>query len=131
MDGRVFWTYVVHNLQKFDHNFLEIIPSFACTFYQLTDANKEVLTLQLRPTLPAWLFPTDTNAVTFTFLGNVQVTYHNAAQVDTWHLTPRRIAIVYAGETETEEVAESGVLKGAQAEAVRNGRVRALRVFLE
>jgi hypothetical protein len=44
---------------------------------------KNVLMLNLKPILPHWLFD-DSNAVSFTFLGSILVTYVNPSRLDTW-----------------------------------------------
>ena len=53
------------------------------TPFSLDTAGK--LQLIFRPVLAGWLF-NDDGTVTFTFLGGVQVTYHNPAKTDSWRL---------------------------------------------
>ena len=45
-------------------------------------ASKDGLQLTLKPALPSWLFDND-NKISFTFLGSVNVTYHNPSMINT------------------------------------------------
>lgn len=91
-------------------------------------SNKAELVLALKPVLPGWLFNPEAHEVSFTFLGNVVVTYVNAEHVDTWKASPVRTQITLRATNEVVEVA-SGVLNTNWAEKVRKGDVSALRLF--
>ncbi len=56
------------------------------------------LILQLRPTLPAWLFD-ENDQVKFKFLGKIPVTYHNPVRVNTWEASPQKIVLELAEES--------------------------------
>ena len=88
------------------------------------------LTLALQPVLPAWLFD-DAGIVTFTLLGQCQVTYANPARSDTFGpqaAVPQRMRLEFA-DGSTAEI--SGPAAGAPyAEQVRAGHVRAIHVTL-
>jgi len=92
------------------------------------DANTGVLTLNLQPILPSWLFD-DNNEVSFTFLGEVLVTYINPSKADTWTLTGKKTAQLVA---KTGEVIEDGdgVLQGSMALRVRNLEITSIKITL-
>lgn len=48
----------------------------------------QVLSFKLQPALAASLFHNETNTLSFTFLGCINVTYFNPTRQDTWKLTP-------------------------------------------
>lgn len=50
------------------------------------------LLLTLEPKLPGWMF-TEEGTVSFTFLGEVQVIYHNPTKADSWTITPTSIKV--------------------------------------
>ena len=84
------------------------------------------LQLKLSPVLPGWMF-TEEGTVSFTFLGEVSVTYHNPEKVDTWTVTPKTTSIVYLGGATFDS--EDGLLRGEVAESVRNLQVQSIDVF--
>lgn len=90
----------------------------------------ETLTLTLSPTLPDWMF-TEKGEVTFTFLGQCQVTYINAERKATFGkdaVVPYKYEMVFnSGEV---EMVEGDVLKGQVAASVRGGEVKQMKVYL-
>jgi hypothetical protein len=40
--------------------------------------------LSLKPILPGWLFDSETQSISYTFLGSIQVTYRNPGLINTW-----------------------------------------------
>lgn len=84
------------------------------------------LELELRPVLPGWLFNED-NEVSFTFLGKVQVTYHNPSKTDTWKTGVKSAKVtLVSGE---EIVDDDGVLSSRLATKVRKGEVKKIDVY--
>ena len=83
------------------------------------------LQLALSPALPGWLF-TEEGTVTFTFLGEVQVTYYNPSKADTWTLTPRTITVVY--KDNSVSTFSDSVLRDKVAVSVRNLEVSSLAI---
>lgn len=63
----------------------EFLSMWAIMFagHQPFQMDGDQLTLTLHPILPEWLFAED-NTVSFTFLGEVTVTYVNNKRLDTW-----------------------------------------------
>lgn len=85
------------------------------------------LVLALRPLLPGWLFTEDKGIVQFTFLGNVQVTYHNTRRIDTWNSAPVKATIVFNDETALVDV--DAVIKGDVAHKVRNLEAKSIDLY--
>lgn len=56
-------------------------------FYIDDDSN---LFLKFSPIIPGWLF-TEDGIVSFTFLGSINVTYHNPYKQDTWNLMATQV----------------------------------------
>jgi len=91
-------------------------------------ASDGTLQLRLSPALPGWFF-TDAGIVSFRFLGQCDVTYHNPDRLDTFAegVVPRLI-VLWPSESESVEIAGNTV--GAPyAEMVRNGDISRVDVF--
>lgn len=87
---------------------------------------KNQLQLKLSPILPSWLFHSD-GTFSFTFLGKVQVTYHNPEKVDTWKVHAKHASVVL---TNGEIVNDAdGILEGDLANKVRNSQVKSIDIF--
>jgi hypothetical protein len=88
------------------------------------------LHLKLAPILPGWLF-TASGQVSFKFLGRCNITYHNPNRVDTFdgRISPRKYTLHNQDGLITEIQAE--VLGPPYAQAVRNGQVLSIDVYLE
>jgi hypothetical protein len=86
------------------------------------------LCLALRPVLPGWLFA-EGGTVTFKFLGNCTVTYHNPNRLDTFcdGLRPHRIAL-YAEEKNLVTFPDD-VIGAPFATMVREGQITSIHVF--
>jgi hypothetical protein len=88
------------------------------------------LCLQFKPALPGWLFDTD-GKLSFTFLGQVHVTYHNPDRRDLFPGSGAsvRTAILYLPGQRQIECPE-GILVEPYAQMVRDGQVTAIDVYL-
>ena len=95
-----------------------------CPF--LVDEQTGKLTLSIAPVLPGWMF-TEEDIVSFTFLGAVQVTYHNPARVDTWKATPKSL-LVTDTSGHSEKVYGS-VLQDPYATRIRGLDVKSIEVM--
>ena len=84
------------------------------------------LLLTLEPILPGWLFD-DEGKISFTFLGEIVVTYYNSLKVDTWTVTPQTAKIIYKDGSRAEY--EDAILKGRVAEKVRSLLVSSIDIF--
>ena len=84
------------------------------------------LQLRFAPALPGSFFSDDGTA-SFTFLGQVEVTYHNPTRADTWTLLPRAATLMYGDGREARS--DDAVLRGAAASDVREGKVAAITVY--
>eukprot|EP01039_Chlorochromonas_danica_P007689 gene7689-8496_t len=85
------------------------------------------LVLTLQPVLPTWLFDDD-DQVSFTFLGSVNVTYHNPSRANSWETTVQRYTVTLVnGQT---AVVEGSSLVGDLALKVRNHAVKSIVVEL-
>lgn len=85
------------------------------------------LCLRFQPTLPGWLFGAD-RTITFTFLGQCTVTYHNLERLDTPGLPVRKI-ILHLRDGQTVELAGE-VIGAPYAALVRAGEIPAIQVVL-
>jgi len=86
------------------------------------------LELRLRPALPGWFFP-DSGVVSFRFLGQCDVTYHNPRRLDTFAegIEPRRIVLRPSG---SEAIEIPGHTIGAPyARMIRDGDIGRVEVF--
>ena len=88
--------------------------------------SKGILTLTLEPILSSWLF-TEDGIVSFTFLGDVLVTYHNPFKVDSWTISTKSAKIYFKDGTSAEY--DDAILKGKVAEKVRSGFVDSIDIY--
>jgi hypothetical protein len=81
------------------------------------------LVLQLQPVLPGWMFADD-GTLSFTFLGNVEVTYHNPKKLDTWNASPASITVTSRDGTALATIL-GGIIPNdmSTAENVRSGLI--------
>lgn len=85
-----------------------------------------LLELTLNPAVPAFLFKED-DTVSFTFLGDVQVTYHNPSRIDTWKAKPVKIDLTNkSGETIS---VRGAVVPSPYAAGVRDGEFTEIDVL--
>jgi hypothetical protein len=84
------------------------------------------LQLVLKPVLPAWLFTAEENTVGFTFLGAVEVVYHNPTRGNTWELTPT--GCVVTGLDGSVLTYEGGVIDSTGALLVRNRKAASVHI---
>jgi hypothetical protein len=97
---------------------------------KLFDVNEEGLTLKLEPILPSWLFDSE-GKVQFTLLGKIQVTYHNPSRRNTFGDEGAK-TVKYVLQMNGEEVKVNGdKLQDAYAQAVRDGKVSRMDVYLD
>lgn len=97
---------------------------------KLFDINEEGLTLKLEPILPSWLFDSE-GKVQFTLLGKIQVTYHNPSRRNTFGNEGAK-TVKYVLQMNGEEVEVNGdKLQDAYAQAVRDGKVSRMDVYLD
>lgn len=89
------------------------------------DSNGGLL-LSLQPVLPGWLF-TEEGTVSFTFLGEVKVTYHNPSKEDSWTMSPKSSIVVYKDQTSTTFA--EGIIRGKVAESVRSLNVATIDIY--
>jgi hypothetical protein len=84
--------------------------------------------LHFQPILPSWLFTADENAVSFTFLGHTNVTYHNPDRIDTWKAAPKSASLVSDDGTVID--APQGVFSGDHVvNLVRGQKVATIDVY--
>ncbi|WP_405106510.1 cellobiose phosphorylase [Paenibacillus sp. FSL K6-1217] len=89
------------------------------------------LTLALHPALPGWLFD-EQGEISFTLLGGTQVTYVNPRHADTFGGSKALIQQMKLEFRSGEERSVSGgLLRGADAEALRRGEIAAIRAVME
>ena len=84
------------------------------------------LQLHLIPVLPGWLFNDDGSA-SFTFLGEIEVTYHNPLKIDSWTISPKSASIMYSDGAVA--VSSDAVIRGSMAEDVRSFKVAAINIY--
>ena len=87
---------------------------------------KGTLMLSLKPVLPGWLF-TENGTVSFKFLSDVLVTYHNPDRLDSWTLESKSIKVVYKDGISSEF--PGGPLSEGVAESVRGLSVSSIDVY--
>jgi hypothetical protein len=87
------------------------------------------LHLRLKPILPGWLF-NETGILTFTFLGDTTVTYHNPARLDTYRPGMEAYQITLNLRNDQIVTLQSEIIDSPYAEMVRSGQVRRIDVFL-
>lgn len=88
------------------------------------------LKLTLNPILPGWLFD-EFGEVSFTFLSNIKVTYHNAKMANTYGdngVSAEKTVIINANN-ETIEITGS-VISGEYAKNAREGKIKSIDVYL-
>jgi hypothetical protein len=86
------------------------------------------LHLAFQPALPGWLF-TDEGKLSFTFLGQCTVTYHNPRRLDTYH-EAMRIQKMRLLDSAGEWIEISGdVIAAPYAESVREGKIREIELY--
>jgi hypothetical protein len=85
------------------------------------------LELRLAPCLPGTFF-TDEGTVSFRFLGQCEVTYHNPDRADTFAdgVEPKRI-VLRPSASDFVEI-EGGIIGAPFAEMVRNGEIEGVNV---
>ncbi len=86
------------------------------------------LSLQFQPVLPGWLFDED-GSLSFTFLGQCKVTYHNPLRLDTFENTAIIKSLKIYFDEECVEIS-SDTISPPYAELVREGQVRQIEIFL-
>ncbi len=89
---------------------------------------EDKLCLGFRPVLPGWLFD-ENDTVTFMFLGQCKVIYHNPQRLDTTELVLKN-AILRGQDGETLTV-DGGIIGSPYAEMVRAGQISEIHVFFE
>jgi hypothetical protein len=92
--------------------------------------NDGELQLKFQPALPGWLF-TEQSTITFRFLGQCTVTYHNPQKVDTFseEIGIRRIALIDRAGEATEIAGD--VIGAPWAARIRSGEVVRIDLHLE
>jgi hypothetical protein len=86
----------------------------------------EKLCLELKPILPVWLFDGD-NRVSFNFLGNTRVTYHNPNRVNTYEGRAKKSTVILKDGTRVEF--EDGVITEPCSSEIRAGRAESIEVI--
>jgi len=89
------------------------------------------LKLAFTPTLPGWLFDTE-GRLSFTFLGQVRVTYHNHDRRDLFPddgVSVRRVVLRLPDQRQFEP--NEGVIGEPYAQMVRAGQIAGIDVFFQ
>ena len=86
------------------------------------------LCLSLRPVLPGWLFAED-GTITFKFLGDCEVIYHNPQRLDTFRGGLRPHKITLHTEDEHAIVLSEDVIGAPYATKVREGQIPSIHVY--
>ena len=91
---------------------------------------EDMLCLELKPILPAWLFD-ENNKISFNFLGRTKVTYLNSAKKDTYEseVKTSKIALYYADGNKVS--IDGSVILEPYSEQVRCGKITRIEVKLE
>ncbi|MBN9654724.1 cellobiose phosphorylase [Halobacillus sp. GSS1] len=87
------------------------------------------LTLKLQPVLPEWLFD-EQNQLTFTFLGETEVTYYNQNRKPTFGDGGASIVRYILHDEEGSTVIDGQKIQGEWAEKVRNRAFKKIEVIL-
>ncbi|MGW8226906.1 MAG: cellobiose phosphorylase, partial [Anaerolineales bacterium] len=87
------------------------------------------LFLSFKPVLPGWLF-TESGTVSFTFLGQTTITYHNPERIDTYQPGMGQHQVVLHMADEQKVTIEKDVIAPPYAKMVRAGQVRSIDIFL-
>lgn len=77
------------------------------------------LSLKLQPLLPEWLFD-EQNQVSFTFLGEIEVTYHNENRKSTFDDKGAKVTRYLLHNEEGTTTVDGEKIQGLLAEKVRN-----------
>ena len=88
------------------------------------------LCLHFKPILPGWLF-NDEGKLSFRFLGQCWVTYHNPSRHNTYDkkISARKINLQFEDGRQNE--IEAGTISAPLAEMVRTGKFRQIDVYFE
>jgi hypothetical protein len=86
------------------------------------------LKLHFEPKLPGWMFD-EAGDASFTFLSSCRITYHNPKHKPTYGKDAAKISRILIADT-MQEVKDI-VLRGKLAEAVRNGEIKEINVYLD
>ncbi len=107
-------------------NILHRIMIGKCPFF----TRNNTLCLKFDPAVPGWLF-NNANRLSFTFLGNIKVEYHNPTRGDTFGNNATRPVqhVLTSVDGSTTEL-ETDTLTGQVAENVREGLYRRIEVTL-
>jgi hypothetical protein len=93
----------------------------------VVDATTGKVNLHLRPVLARWMFAKD-GTLSFTFLGEIKVIYHNPHLLDSWNLSPYSYKIV---TNKGEAMKIDGEFTGHDvAVLVRELKVQSIDVYL-
>jgi len=87
------------------------------------------LCLLLKPILPGWLFNVE-GKLSFRFLGNCWVTYHNPGRQNTYgeKVLPHKITLRLQDDRLVE--IESGIISSPFAGMARTGKIKQIDVYL-
>uniref|UniRef100_A0A7S2MC55 Uncharacterized protein n=1 Tax=Octactis speculum TaxID=3111310 RepID=A0A7S2MC55_9STRA len=88
--------------------------------------DESVLTLELKPALVSWLFD-ETGDLQFTFIGSVEVTYHNPSKLDTWSSQVSKTLLTDKGGDILE--ISGGVIPAPYASDVRSLKYVSIEMF--
>jgi len=88
------------------------------------------LSLQLRPIIPGWLFNND-GRLSFRFLGNCWVTYHNPNRHNTYDQEASIKKIILQTEGERQVEIKADTISHPFAETVRTGKIKRIDVFFD
>ena len=91
------------------------------------DSDTNELQLRLAPSLPGTFFNEDGTA-SFTFLGGVEVVYHNPTRVDSWTLSPRSAVVMYRDGRIEQSI--DGVIRGEVAKDIRDLKAATINIYL-
>ncbi len=92
--------------------------------------NDGELQLRFKPALPGWLF-TDQGTITFRFLGQCTVTYHNPNRVDTFNGETHIRRIVLTDRAGEQAEIAGDVIGAPWATKIRSGEVARIDLHLE
>ena len=88
------------------------------------------LHLQFKPILPGWLFSAK-GLISFRFLGQCWVTYHNPDQLDTYRENVTTQKIIFQTKDKPPIEITGGEIPSYLAEMTRSGKVEKIDIFLE
>ncbi|QAA30999.1 cellobiose phosphorylase [Clostridium manihotivorum] len=88
------------------------------------------LKLELKPILPHWMFDSS-NEVSFKFLGNILVTYHNKNRKNTFGDNCTVVERICLKDSENQVYKiKGGIVEGQYAELVREGSIKNIDVYM-